>query len=288
MMFGPWAANAMTVTGGVRGFFEPNPLAVLGPQVKLGAEHAAYYSTKPLEETLEDLIEPTLLNANRPRLTVGAAKVQTGEMHYFDSRDMLLTIRHIMASGALPPAFPAVRIDGELYWDGGVVSNTPVEAVFDDNPRRSGLVFVVHMWAPHGPEPDSIWKVLSRQKDLQYSSRAITHIARQKQLHKLRHVIMELAKKLSKDAQGAPDTRELASYGCVTRMHVVRLLAPPLAGEDHSKDIDFSAEGIKYRWDGGYAHTLRAIAQAPWTHEVDPLEGLILHDVESGQVMAEG
>ncbi len=288
MMFGPWAANAMTVTGGVRGFFEPNPLAVLGPQVKLGAEHAAYYSTKPLEETLEDLIEPTLLNANRPRLTVGAAKVQTGEMHYFDSRDMLLTNRHIMASGALPPAFPAVRIDGELYWDGGVVSNTPVEAVFDDNPRRSGLVFVVHMWAPHGPEPDSIWKVLSRQKDLQYSSRAITHIARQKQLHKLRHVIMELAKKLPKDAQGTPDTRELASYGCVTRMHVVRLLAPPLAGEDHSKDIDFSAEGIKYRWDAGYAHTLRAISQAPWTHEVDPLEGLILHDVESGQVMAEG
>jgi NTE family protein len=286
-VFGPLAANAMTLAGGVPGFFAPNPLAVLGPQVKLGAEHAAYYSTRPLEATLEELIEPELLNSGRPRLTVGAAKVQTGEMRYFDSRDMPLTIRHIMASGALPPAFPAVRIDDDLYWDGGVLSNTPVEAVFDDNPRRSGLVFVVHMWAPHGAEPDSIWKVLSRQKDLQYSSRALTQIARQKQLHKLRHVIIQLAGRLPPDLADVPDIRELASYGCVTRMHVVRLLAPPLAGEDHSKDIDFSAEGIRYRWDAGYSHTMCAIAQAPWTHEFDPLEGLVLHEVEAGHIVSE-
>jgi NTE family protein len=136
-MFGSWAANAMTISCGVRGFFEPNPLALLGMQVPLGSEHAGYYSTQPLERTLEELIDPVRLNAGRPRLTVGAANVQTGQMRYFDTRDMPLTIRHIMASGALPPAFPAVRIDEELYWDGGVLSNTPVEAVFDDNPRRS-------------------------------------------------------------------------------------------------------------------------------------------------------
>src|SRR3712207_7613931 len=93
-------------------------------------------------------------------------------MRYFDSRDTPLSIRHILASGALPPAFPAVRIDGELYWDGGILSNTPVEAVFDDNPRRSGLVFTVNIWQPHGPEPADIAGVLSRQKDLQYASRA--------------------------------------------------------------------------------------------------------------------
>ena len=139
-------------------------------------EVAGYYSTKPLEHTLAELTDAKLLNALSPRLTVGAANVQTAEMRYFDSRDMPLTIKHVMASGALPPAFPAVRIDDELYWDGGVLSNTPVEAVFDDNPRRSGVIFAVHMWSPNGPEPDSIQKVLARQKAIAAAS-IISHRA---------------------------------------------------------------------------------------------------------------
>ncbi len=97
-----------------------------------------------------------------------------------------------MASGALPPAFPAVRIDGEPYWDGGIYSNTPIEAVLDDKPRRDSLIFAVNMWHPTGPEPESIWQVMGRQKDIQYASRADSHIARQKQIHRLRHVIREL------------------------------------------------------------------------------------------------
>jgi NTE family protein len=193
-----------------------------------------------------------------------------------------------MASGALPPAFPAIRIDGELYWDGGILSNTPVEAVFDDNPRRNGVVFTVHIWNPSGPEPDSIWKVMSRQKDLQYSSRAASHITRQKQIHRLRHVIAELADRLPPELRSDPEIRELAAYGCLTRMHVVRLLAPPLAGEDHSKDIDFSPEGIRARWAAGYADTTRVLAQAPWTHPFDPIEGFILHDASMGRMIKEG
>ena len=117
-------------------------------------------------------------------------------MRYFDSKTMPLSARHVMASGALPPAFPAVRIDGELYWDGGILSNTPVEAVFDDDPRRNSLVFAVHIWNPNGSEPETIWHVLNRQKDVQYSSRAVTHIMRQKQLHRLRHVVSELVKRM--------------------------------------------------------------------------------------------
>ncbi|HEX3338751.1 MAG TPA: patatin-like phospholipase family protein [Pseudolabrys sp.] len=287
-MFGQWAANTLALGSGVPGFFEPNPQAFLGVHVRLGPEFAGYYSTKPLERTLRDLIDPSLLNAGRPRLTVGAANVQTGEMHYFDSRETQLTIQHIIASGALPPAFPAVRIGDQLYWDGGVLSNTPVEAVFDDNPRRSGVVFTVHLWGPNGPEPDSIWRVLARQKDLQYSSRAASHVARQKQLHKLRRVIMELAAKLPQHVADLPATRELASYGCVTRMHVVRLMAPALTGEDHSKDIDFSPSGITYRWNAGNTDTTRVLRQAPWTHDFDPLEGLILHQAEAGEMRFEG
>jgi NTE family protein len=204
-------------------------------------------------------------------------------MRYFDSREDRLTVRHVMASGALPPAFPAVRIDGQLYWDGGILSNTPVEAVFDDKPRRSGVVFAVHMWAPNGPEPDSIWSVMSRQKDLQYSSRAITHIARQKQIHKLRHVIAELTARLPPEVRASNEVGDLAAYGCATQMHVIRLLAPPLAGEDHAKDIDFSPLGIRTRWEAGYADTARVLEQSPWTRQVDPMDGIILHEATAGR-----
>ena len=285
---GTWAANAFTVSTGVQGFFEPNALAFAGTHIPLGAESAGYYSTKPLETTLKELTDEALLSAGKPRLTVGAANLRTAEMRYFDSRDTKLTVRHIMASGALPPAFPAIRIDGELYWDGGILSNTPVEAVFDDMPRRSGLIFAVHMWSPSGPEPDTIGKVLARQKDLQYSSRAKSHIARQKQIHKLRHIIAELANTLPGDVRGRSEIRDMAAYGCLTRMHVVRLLAPPLQGEDHSKDIDFSSSGIQHRWDAGHSDTMRVLNQHPWTHEVEPLEGFVLHEAEAGRMEFEG
>ena len=279
-----FAPNAATIAGGVPGFFEPNPAAWIGTKARLGAEQAAYYSTEPLQPTLRDLTSPSLLNAGSPRLTVGAANVQTGEMHYFDSRETTLSVRHIIASGALPPAFPAIRIDGELYWDGGVLSNTPVEAVFDDNPRRNALIFAVHMWGPNGPEPDSLWRVMGRQKDLQYASRAVSHVRRQKQIHKLRHIIAELAQMLPAEARADPGVAALAAYGCTTRMHVVRLLAPPLAGEDHSKDIDFSAQGIRARWEAGYADTKRALTEMPWSQEFGSTEGFILHEARAGRV----
>jgi NTE family protein len=285
---GAGAANALTVLGGVRGFFEPNPWAFLGQHMPLGPDLAGYYRTAPLERTLAELVDMDRLNSGAPRLTVGAANVQTGEMRYFDSREAPLSVRHVMASGALPPAFPAIRIDGELYWDGGILSNTPVEAVFDDNPRRSGLVFAVHVWSPNGPEPDTIARVMSRQKDLQYSSRAASHIARQKQIHRLRHIIAELAAHVPPDVRQQAETKALAAYGCLTRMHVVRLLAPPLAGEDHSKDIDFSADGVRSRWDAGYLDTVRVLAQRPWEREFDPMEGFILHEAAGGEMIAEG
>jgi NTE family protein len=112
-------------------------------------------------------------------------------MHYFDSRNCAITTEHIMASGALPPAFPAVRED-EFYWDGGILSNTPTEVIFDDCPRRNSLIFAVHLWNPTGLEPRSIWEVLHRQKDIQYSSRIASHITRQQQTHRLRHVVSQL------------------------------------------------------------------------------------------------
>lgn len=277
---GAMLPNWTTVTTGVAGFFRPNPLAFLGQHVKLAPEAAGYYSTLPLRRTLDELVDFSRLGKTGPRLTVGAANVGTAQMRYFDSARETVDARHILASGALPPAFPAVRIDGELFWDGGILSNTPVEAVFDDNPRRNSLVLAVHVWNPNGPEPDSILQVMNRQKDLQYSSRAVTHIQRQAQIHRLRHIISELAAKLPASERASKEVREMAAYGCLTRMHVVRLLAPQLDGEDHTKDIDFSRAGIRSRWDAGYRDAQQVLRQQPWKADVDPREGFYLHELQ--------
>jgi NTE family protein len=174
-----------------------------------------------------------------------------------------------------------VRVNGEAYWDGGLYSNTPLEAVLDDNPRRSSLIFAVNVWQPTGHEPGSIWEVLAREKDIMYASRADSHIMRQKQIHRLRHVVRELYQHLSSEKQESPEVRQLASWGCHTVMHVVRLLAPALEGEDYWKDIDFSAAGMRFRREAGYADACRMLQLAPWQAPVDPMEGVIVHELSA-------
>lgn len=276
-LFGNALANFGVLAQGVPGFFQPNPSALWGIHYPAGPGLAAYYGTDPLKDTLSDLIDIERLNSGAMRVTVGAVNVKSGEMRYFDSRDMPLTCAHVMASGALPPAFPAIEIDGEFYWDGGIYSNTPIEVVFDDKPRRDGLIFSVNMWQPSGPAPETLWQVMGRQKDIQYSSRGLSHVARQQQLHRLRHVIRELAERLPPEQANDPAVKELASYGCGTTMHLVRLLAPRLDNEDHTKDIDFTANGINTRWQAGYDYVRQVIAEKPWECEVDALTGVVIH-----------
>lgn len=270
-----------TLVSGIPGFFTVNPWAHLGHRIPIGAEQAGFYSTAPLETTLLQLVDFDRIRSCKPRLTIGAAQVKSSKMCYFDNRDITIGVKHIMASGALPPAFPAVRIDGELYWDGGILSNTPTEVVFDDFPRRNSLVFAVHLWNPDGAEPQTISDVLNRHKDIQYSSRVSSHITRQMQTHHLRHVIKELASHLPPAIRNSTRIKELEGWGCQTRMHVVRLLAPNLAHEDQAKDVDFSPAGIRSRWEAGYANAMEAIVSAPWNGEFDPLEGVILHECGS-------
>ena len=275
-----------TLAGGIPGFFRPNPAAFCGANVPLGVDRAGFYSTAPLRETLEGLIDFQRINQGGPRLTVGAANVRTSVMRYFDSRGMPICLDHIMASGALPPAFPAVRIENEHYWDGGILSNTPTEVIFDDNPRRSSLIFAVHLWNPSGPVPTNTLEVLNRHKDVQYSSRIASHIARQQQAHRLRHVINQLVKYVPDECRNSDAVRELASYGCPTQMHVVRLLAPRLDAEGHTKDVDFSPSGIHTRWDAGYQAAIRALKEAPWQRQFDPLEGVVLHEQQTEMAQA--
>lgn len=277
-----WAGSFATMLYGIRGFFEPNFACWAGLHAPLGIERASYYSTSQLRGTLESSIDFKGQQGGT-RLTVGAVNARTGAMRYFDSRDTAITAEHVMASGALPPAFPAVRIDGEPYWDGGIYSNTPIEAVLDDKPRRDSVIFCVDVWRPQGDEPDTIWRVLGRHKEIQYASRADSHIERQRQLHRLRHVIRELGKTVPAGRRESAEIQELLSWGCGTTMHIVRLLAPGLDGEDHTKDIDFTADGVRARWTAGYSDTLGALRRRPWAQGGDPIEGVIVHEPQSRQ-----
>jgi NTE family protein len=283
----PWAPpfvaamfnNAAAALQGVPGFYEPNPHAPWSLNLPVGIERAAFYATAPLRQTLLDLVDFGHLAQRHTRLTVGAVSVRSAEMRYFDSRDITLDAAHIMASGAIPPAFPAVRIDGESYWDGGIYSNTPVEVVLDDKPRRNSLIFLVNMWHSHGLEPGSIWQVLSRQKDILFASRTKSHVARQQQIHRLRHIIRELEMRLPAEQRQDPAVRELAAYGCATTMHLVPLLLPRPEGEEHHpKDIDFTRAGIHGRWQAGYEHAQRVLAKKSWEDEVGPLQGVVVHE----------
>ena len=177
-------------------------------------------------------------------------------MRYFDSRDERLGVEHVMASGALPPAFPAIRIDGEPYWDGGLYSNTPIEAVLDDKPRRSSVIFAVDVWRPDGEEPQSIWQVMDGRRT--FNTPVVPTVISSA---RGRSIIcaMWFANCHAICRPGSAESRamkELASWGCHTTMHVIPLLASRLDGEDHTKDIDFSPAGVRARWQAGRDHTL--------------------------------
>jgi NTE family protein len=143
------------------------------------------------------------------------------------------------------------------------------------------VIFAVNVWQPDGEEPRTLWDVMSRQKDIQYASRADSHIARQQQIHHLRHVIREMEQHLPEPLRRSPVIRELASWGCGTVMHVIPLLSSRLAGEDHTKDIDFSQHGLRARWRAGHADTHRAISQAPWNAAVAADVGVVVHHVDA-------
>lgn len=276
--------NWTTVTQGLPGFFTPNPLAWLGGNSALsGLEQAAFYKTDALRETLHDLTSFDYLLNSGTRLSLGAVNVHSGEMRYFDSKtdESILNVEHVMASGALPPAFPAITIEGESYWDGGIVSNTPIEVIFDDSERKDSLVFAVNLWQSAGVDPKNVWDASARHKDIQYSSRAATHIEDERKIMHLRKVIEQLAGHLPAAAKKTDEVRDLLDCGGFATLHIVRLFAPVLDGENYTKDMDFSHQGIVSRWQAGYDDTLTMLAAAPWDKPCDILEGIHVHTLGS-------
>ena len=280
--FDEWWRRASIFLQGIPAFFTPSPSAWWALNTPLGSEHAAFYSTQPLRETLHTLVDFDYLNAHHVRLTVGAVHVAQARMRYFTNRDERLSIEHVMASAAFPPGFPSVQLEGESYWDGGIYSNTPLEAVLDDRPRRSSVIFAVQLWPANGREPESIVEAMVRQRDIQYSSRSQSHLERQRQIHRLRHVIRELEQYIAEPMRETRAVRDLLAWGCGTTMQVIELDAPSFGADDLHKDIDFSPDGIERRRAAGYDDTRRMLERAPWRETMDPMEGIAVHRAAPG------
>ena len=266
-----------SLVAGVPGFYRPNPALAWGVEAEVGIERAALYSIDPLKRFLPELVDFDLVNEGTPRFTLGLVNVRSGQIRYFDSKQETIALDHVLGSAAIPPSFPAVRIDGESYWDGGIYSNTPIEVVFDDNPRKSSVVFAVQIWHSRGPEPESIAQVFMREKDILFGSRSRAHIARQMQLHRMRHIVRELVSLLPEERKSTPEVKELASWGCATAMHLIEINAEPIDGETNARDYDFSSAAIQARWQAGYADTRRMIEQQPWNDPIDPIVGVSVY-----------
>jgi len=270
---GPWGQLAPLVAG-VPGFYYPNPAVARGVEAKVGIEQAGLYYVDPLKKLLPQLVDFELINSGNPRFTLGLVGVRDGQIRYFDNREGTIGLEHVLGSSAIPPSFPAVRINGESYWDGGIYSNTPVEVVFDAIDRVDSVIFAVQIWHSRGLEPESIAQVFMRQKDILFGSRAKSHLARQAQIHRMRHVVRKLVKLIPEEKQNTPEVEALAAWGCSSKMHLVEINAEPIDGETNARDFDFTKAALEARWQAGYADARRVIARRPWDDPIDPKLGV--------------
>jgi NTE family protein len=262
--FAAWQRQAsalMAVMYGQPGFFAPRQVYDwFSPKKGI-----SYYDTSALKGTLEQLVDFERINkAQDIRLSVGAVNVRTGQFSYFDSVKMPIRVEHIMASGALPPGFPPIEIDGEYYWDGGLYSNTPLEYVLDYSPRRSRLTFQVDVFQPAGWLPTNLDETSEREKDIRYASRtqSCTDAARDK--HHVRHAINELHKRLPPEIANTEEAERLYELGCVTEMDIVQLIYRPSEPEGQAKDYEFSRPSMERRWRQGLADAQSALRASPW------------------------
>jgi NTE family protein len=276
----PWNQVGPLMTG-VPGFCQPNLALALGADALVGIERAAMYLVDPLKRQLPSLVDFDLINSGPTRFTLGLTTVETGQMRYFDSKVDKIALEHVLGSSAVPPAFPAVLVDGEYYWDGGIFSNSPVEVVFDEYRRRSSLVFAVQIWHTRGPRPQSLAHAFMRQKDIMFGSRSRTHITRQAELHRMRRIIHELIDMLPQESRENPRVKELAGWGCTTTMHLVEINAQPFAGESNARDFDFSRAAVEARWQAGYADTCRMLERRPWEDPIDPATEITVYQSDS-------
>ncbi|MBA8907573.1 DUF3734 domain-containing protein [Aminobacter ciceronei] len=225
----------------------------------------SYYDTRALKNTLERLVDFDRINSRKEiRFSVGAVNVRSGSFTYFDSEEISIRPEHVMASGALPPGFPPIEIDDEHYWDGGLVSNTPLQYVLDYYPRRSRLTFQVDVFQGFGQLPTNLEEVSERQNDIRYSSRTRVNTDAFQQKHDVRHAINELEKLLPAEILDTEQAKRLHAFGCVTEMDIVQLIYRPFAPQGAAKDYEFSRHTMNARWQQGLSDAATTLQAGPW------------------------
>ena len=241
---------AWIATFGVSGFFKPRvPPALLQLPGTPGA--MSFYDTEPLRETLERLVDFDLINAKQTRLSLGAANVQTSELRYFDNTHQKIGPEHVMASGALPPGFPPIEIDGQYYWDGGVVSNTPLEHVLDCETCNDLLIFQVDLFNAHGPLPKTVLDALDREKDIHYASRTIHNTQHMLRRHEYRMALRNLLDLLPEELRDDPNAKVLHEALEERRVSIVQFVYRNKPYEGSSKDYEFSRQAMIEHWQAG-------------------------------------
>ncbi len=263
---------------GQTGFFVPRmppPYAALpGP----GA--TSFYSTAPLRATLEALVDFERINhAAAPRFSVGAVNVRNGNFAYFDNRKTRIRVEHVLASGALPPAFAPVEIDGEQYWDGGLVSNTPLEYVLDSTPRRDMLALQVDLWSARGALPRTLGDVLERQKDIQYSSRTRSGTDNAAERQRLRLALGELVALLPGKRMPAALARAFDALTCTKILNIVHLIYRSKSYEEQYKDYAFGPQTMQEHWAAGLADMRQTLARPQCLARPAPEVGVATHDI---------
>jgi len=272
------ASANLALTRGTDGFFTARPFS---PWLQPAGttEATSFFDTASLKRTLERLVDFDRLNAGHLRFSVGAVNVRSGNFVYFDSNTHVIRPEHIMASGALPPGFPAVEIEGEHYWDGGLVSNTPLQWVVENEVRRDTLAFQVDLWNTRGEFPRTMFDVMTRDKEIRYSSRTRAGTDDFKRIQKLRRAAAGLLDQLPEDLKNTPEAKLLATAADRKVFNVVHLIYRARNYEGHSKDYEFSRASMEEHWRAGYHDARRTLRHKEVLERPTNPEGLLTFDL---------
>jgi len=274
---------AIIATFGVPGFFTPRiPPAPLWPSGS--SEAQSYYDTAPLRKTLERLVDFDRINDLGCRLSVGAVGVTSGNFRYFDNVDFkrqgkIIGPEHIMASGALPPGFPAIVIDGEHYWDGGISSNTPLDYVLDAQTDRDLLIFQVDLFSARGRLPATLLEAAEREKDIRYSSRTRMNTDKNRQIHNARKAVRDLIEKLPEELKSDPSVEFLRNAAKENTVTVVHLIYKSKNHETSSKDYDFSHIAMVEHWEAGVRDVYASLRHKEWLERPQSGETMVTYDL---------
>ncbi len=273
------AASSIVAMTGIPGFFTPR---LTPPWLALpgSPEAMSLYDTAPLRKTLLELVDFDLLNNGPMRFSVGAVNVLTGNFTYFDNRERLIGPEHVMASGALPPGFPAVMIDGEPYWDGGIVSNTPLQYVLDSREGKAPLlVFQVDLFSARGMMPRSLAEATQREKDIRFSSRTRLGTDLQVRLEAMAAAASRLSARLPESLKDDPDLAALLAQACDDPVTILHLINRSEDYESQGKDYEFSRATVTDHWNAGRRDARRSFASPRWKQRNLPERGIVTLDL---------